>query len=173
MAADLPTWIPPAVIGIICTVASGAIAWRVASAKQEGETSTEIANDKKLSEARELALRETLKERDAAFQTTVGKIEKNIAERDEVLRQDIRDLREDFTSGLDDIRKSQAANGERSAAQDKVNIYTAEAMQRLVITQERHTEKLADHASMIKLLTDIVAEEREQRKARENREHVK
>ena len=72
------------------------------------------------------------------------------------LRDDIREFREEMRTAIDEMRKSSNLASNWQASQDKVNLYTAKAIESLTAQGERHAEKLNDHASSLKLLTELI-----------------
>jgi hypothetical protein len=94
-----------------------------------------------------------------------GKTDAEIAAQEEQgtgLRQDIRDLRDDVRAGLAEMRTQATNFTALQASQDKVNVYTAEAIKAIVSKQERQEEKLNDHAAALRLLTELVTRDRKQ-----------
>jgi chromatin segregation and condensation protein Rec8/ScpA/Scc1 (kleisin family) len=88
-----------------------------------------------------------------------------IQDRDEGFREDIRSLRDELRAGVTELRAVSSITAKLQASQDVVNQVTAKSLEAIVAKQDQHAEKLADHTSAIKLLTElIVRHEREERK---------
>lgn len=80
-------------------------------------------------------------------------------DRTEGVRQDIQALRDDFKAGVAEMRTAAVGVATLQASQDKVNLYTAEAIKGIVSRQDRHEEKLNDHAATLKLVTELLTRE--------------
>lgn len=76
--------------------------------------------------------------------------------KDTSVKQDIRDLRNEVRATMEELRTLGSAIMKLSASQDVVNAMTSKALESLVAKMDRHEEKLADHASTLKLLTEVV-----------------
>jgi hypothetical protein len=76
--------------------------------------------------------------------------------KDTSVKQDIRDLRNEVRATMEELRSLGAATVKLSASQDVVNSVTSKALESIILKMDRHEEKLADHASTLKLLTEVV-----------------
>ena len=76
--------------------------------------------------------------------------------KDTTVKEDIRDLRNEVRATMEELRTLGSATMKLSASQDVVNSVTSKALESLVAKMDRHEEKLADHASTLKLLTEVV-----------------
>jgi hypothetical protein len=76
--------------------------------------------------------------------------------KDTSVKQDIRDLRNEVRATMEELRTLGAATVKLSASQDVVNSVTSKALESIILKMDRHEEKLADHASTLKLLTEVV-----------------
>jgi hypothetical protein len=76
--------------------------------------------------------------------------------KDTSVKQDIRDLRNEVRATMEELRTLGAATVKLSASQDVVNSVTSKALESIIGKMDRHEEKLADHASTLKLLTEVV-----------------
>jgi hypothetical protein len=76
--------------------------------------------------------------------------------KDTSVKQDIRDLRNEVRATMEELRILGAATVKLSASQDVVNSVTSKALESIILKMDRHEEKLADHASTLKLLTEVV-----------------
>jgi signal transduction histidine kinase len=77
-------------------------------------------------------------------------------ERTEDLRKDLRDLKEDWRSGISDVRKLAENMASVQSSQNVVNAVTAKAIESLTDKLDRHEACLADHTTTIRLLVDRV-----------------
>lgn len=84
-------------------------------------------------------------------------------DRDEGFRQDLRDVRDEFRSGVAEMRAVSTATAKLQASQDVVNQVTAKAIEGLANRLERHEEKLNDHAATLKLVTELLTREQGKR----------
>jgi hypothetical protein len=57
---------------------------------------------------------------------------------------------------MEELRTLGSATMKLSASQDVVNSVTSKALESIILKMDRHEEKLADHASTLKLLTEVV-----------------
>jgi hypothetical protein len=57
---------------------------------------------------------------------------------------------------MEELRTLGSATMKLSASQDVVNSVTSKALESIIAKMDRHEEKLADHASTLKLLTEVV-----------------
>ena len=76
--------------------------------------------------------------------------------KDTSVKQDIRDLRNEVRATMEELRSLGAATVKLSASQDVVNSVTSKALESIILKMDRHEERLADHASTLKLLTEVV-----------------
>jgi hypothetical protein len=76
--------------------------------------------------------------------------------KDTSVKQDIRDLRNEVRATMEELRTLGSATMKLSASQDVVNSVTSKALESIILKMDRHEEKLADHASTLKLLTEVV-----------------
>ena len=76
--------------------------------------------------------------------------------KDTSVKQDIRDLRNEVRATMEELRTLGSATIKLSASQDVVNSVTSKALESIILKMDRHEEKLADHASTLKLLTEVV-----------------
>lgn len=87
-----------------------------------------------------------------------------IQERDDGFREDIRGLRDELRDGVAELRAVSAVTSKLQASQDVVNQVTARTLESIISKQDAHAEKIADHTSAIKLLTELITRhERESR----------
>ena len=75
------------------------------------------------------------------------------------LRIDIKEFRQEMREAIDEIREKTSLSIAWQASQDKVNLYTSKAIESIVATQDRHGEKLNDHAATLKLLTTLITQQ--------------
>lgn len=127
-------WIPGAGVGLIGSAVAWLLSWRISAARSEGRY-----------EAVQVALSEQL--------TTRQKVED---ERTERLRQDLRDMREDWRAGIGGVNKLNDNVVALQAKQNTVNEFTAQAVESMATKLDRHDQMLADHTSTIRLLTDVL-----------------
>jgi hypothetical protein len=76
--------------------------------------------------------------------------------KDTTVKEDIRDLRNEVRATMEELRTLGSATIKLSASQDVVNSVTSKALESIIAKMDRHEEKLADHASTLKLLTEVV-----------------
>jgi hypothetical protein len=76
--------------------------------------------------------------------------------KDTSVKEDIRDLRNEVRATMEELRTLGSATIKLSASQDVVNSVTSKALESIILKMDRHEEKLADHASTLKLLTEVV-----------------
>ena len=81
---------------------------------------------------------------------------KRIDEGSAGLRQDIRDLREDLKANVLEFRAVSDATNKLQASQNVVNQVTGRALEGISEKLYRHDAALADHASSLKLITELV-----------------
>jgi len=125
-------------MGALGSIGAWILSWRISAARHEGSDSV----------------------RQAGFAAAISELKTTVADRDEMLRSDIRDMRDEFSGRLDELQKSYASYQAAFASQEKVNIFTSEAIKGIVATQERQGDKISDHAASLKLLTELVTRER-------------
>lgn len=123
-------WIPGAGVGLLGSIGAWILSWRISSARFEGQSEAEMQAIKYSAE-----------------------------DRTEGVRQDIQALRDDFKAGVAEMRTAAVGVATLQASQDKVNLYTAEAIKGIVSRQDRHEEKLNDHAATLKLVTELLTRE--------------
>jgi phage shock protein A len=123
-------WIPTVGIGSIPAVLAWLLSWRLASERERVKAE---ALEKRL-DGHEQAQEET----------------------DEGWRQEIHDFREDWKSGMSELRAVAASIAKLQASQDVVNQVTAKALESISDRLDKHEEKISDHGATIKLLTELV-----------------
>ena len=97
-------------------------------------------------------------------QTTAGV--SALEEKDDGLRQAIRELRDEFRAGVGDLQRQAVATTALQASQNKVNEYTAKAIESITARQEKHEEKLNDHAATLRLVTELLTRDQNSRDRR-------
>lgn len=134
-------WVPGAGVGLVGSIVGWILGWRQSQAKHDATTDAEIK----------------------ASQESAAKEAKLNENREDGLRRDIRELREDLRVGIDELRKAASRSDAWQSKQDTVNMFTTKAIESLIANQEKHAEKLNDHASSIKLLTELVTRDNAKR----------
>lgn len=79
-----------------------------------------------------------------------------IDERDHDVRADLRDLRDDFRTAINEFRQASTDMAKLQSSQNIVNAMSAKTIEALATKQDAHAEKIADHAATLRLLTDNV-----------------
>jgi hypothetical protein len=127
-------WVPPSLAALLASAGGWFLSWRIFQASHDAATDAELKASK------EATAREA----------------KETVEREDGLRLEFRDLRADFREGIDELRKAMSDQAAWRASQDTVNLYTSEALKGIVATQEKHADKLNDHAATLKLVTELL-----------------
>jgi hypothetical protein len=141
-------WVPQAGVGLLATIAGWALGWWRAQGQHDAKTDAELKASRDASAAEMKAFKDA-----SAKETRISE------DREDDLRRDIRELREDLRVGIDELRKAASRSDAWQSKQDTVNVFTTKAIESLIATQEKHAEKLNDHGSSIKLLTELVTRE--------------
>ena len=139
MSAD---WLPAFAAGTIGSIGAWLLSWRIASAKAEGKGD---ADEKRADELR------------TADGKRADELRTADAKRADDLRQDLRELKEDWRAGIDQVQRLSDDMARLQSAQNVVNGMQAKALEGLCAKQDQHADKLADHASTLKLVTGMVA----------------
>jgi len=82
-------------------------------------------------------------------------------ERMDGMRQDLRDLKEDFRSGMTEVRSFADATARLQSSQNVVNSVTAKTLEAMAEKQDKLEACVADHTSTLRLLTEVVMSKRE------------
>ena len=82
-------------------------------------------------------------------------------ERLEAMRVDLRDLKEDFRSGMNEVRSFADATARLQSSQNVVNTVTAKSMEAMCDKQDKIEATVADHTATLRLLTEVVMSKRE------------
>ena len=77
-------------------------------------------------------------------------------ERVDGIRQDVRDLKDDFRSGMADVRGFADQAARLQSSQNVVNNVTAKAIEGLCDKQDKIGQVVADHTATLRLLTEVV-----------------
>jgi hypothetical protein len=78
------------------------------------------------------------------------------------IRQDLRDMKEDWRTGIASVQKVSDNVLSLQAKQNTVNEFTAKALESLTEKSDRHEQMLADHASTLRLMTDVLMRKKDQ-----------
>ena len=127
---DIPSVLVAAAVG----VGGSLLSWWRASAVAETKHESEI-----------LRLRES-------SDAELGRLD----ERDDGLRCDFRQLRDEFRDGIQDMRTVAGEMGKLQASQNVVNSVTAKAIEGLTDKLEEHSRQLSDHAATLRLINELV-----------------
>lgn len=120
-------WIPGAATGLLGSFVAWIAAWRIAAARAEGKQEAEDAGNEVLREVQ-------------AKQVTDA----------------LQDLREDWKTGMQEIREMSDKHTQLQASQNVVNAITQKTLESMTAKIEAHATQLADQGSTIRLLVDKV-----------------
>lgn len=82
-------------------------------------------------------------------------------ERLDGMRQDLRELKEDFRDGMAEVRSFADASARLQSSQNVVNSVTAKTLEAITDKQDRIETTVADHTASLRLLTEVVMSKRE------------
>jgi ABC-type transporter Mla subunit MlaD len=140
-------WLPVGSLGVVSSIAAWLVSWRVSAARTDGRRDAERASET----AKDSSIKEDIHALRDEVRDAVGEI-RSVASTAELVRT----RQEEVRATVAELRALAGQTAKLQASQDVVNNVTAKTLENVVAKLDRHDEKLTDHASTLKLITEVV-----------------